>query len=150
MKQCLIIDDSPVIRKVARVIIADFGFQIREAEHGRQGFEQCALEMPDVILLDWQMPVMGAHEFLKALRVYAPSKRPFIFYCTTEIDFIDVQHARAAGANDIILKPFDRGSLTAKFARFSDVLAMKHLAMTAPDGPWPREALAELPPLGVA
>lgn len=147
MKHCLIIDDSLAIRNVARAIIESLGFEVRVAEHGRQAFELCALEMPDIILLDWQLPVMSAHKFLKALTAFGPSQWPYIFYCTTELDFLDLREARALGASDIIVKPFDRATLTAKLAKFSDVLAMHTLAMTPPDEPWPAEALDELAPL---
>lgn len=141
MTTCLIIDDSPAIRNVARVIIESLGFEVRVAEHGRQGFELCILQMPDVILLDWQLPVMSAHKFLKALAAHGPSRWPFIFYCTTELDFMDLREARAAGAADIIVKPFDRATLVDKLARFGNVLAMRTLALTPPDQPWPKEAL---------
>ena len=145
MQMCLVVDDAPVIRKIARVILEDMKIEVREAEHGRQAFEMCALEMPDAILLDWQLPVMGAYEFLRALQVFQPRKWPFIFYCTTEIDFVEMQRARAAGAGDVIIKPFDRESLQAKFARFNEVLAIRQMAMMAPDQPWQTDALKHVP-----
>ena len=118
MPQCLIVDDLPVIRRVARVIIEDFGFEVREAEHGRQAFEMCAIRMPEVIMLDWQMPLMGAYEFLRALRSFGPRQWPYIIYCTTESNFVDMQRARAAGAADVLLKPFDRSMLKARIDRY--------------------------------
>ena len=135
MQRCLIIEDSPVILRVARVIIQDFGFDVCEAEHGRQGFEQCAIQMPHVILLVWQLPVMGAYEFLKALRAYGPQAWPYIIYCTTECDFIDTQRARAAGVSDTLLKPYDRSSLSSKFEKFSYIAAAQAPvdSDTAPD-----------------
>jgi two-component system, chemotaxis family, chemotaxis protein CheY len=123
MHRCLVIDDSPVIRRVARRIIEDFGFEVSEAEHGRQAFEQCIVQMPDVILLDWQLPVMGAYEFMRALKSYGPKSWPYIIYCTTEFDFLEVQRSRAAGASDYLMKPFDRGTLTPKFAKYSAIFA---------------------------
>lgn len=123
MQRCLIIEDSPVILRIARVIIEDFGFEVREAEHGRQGFELCAIQMPEVVLLDWQLPVMGAYEYLKALRAYGPQAWPYIIYCTTEFNFIDMQRARAAGAADTLMKPYDRGMLRTKFDRYAYLAA---------------------------
>ena len=119
MPQCLIVDDLPVIRRIARVITEDCGFEVREAEHGRQAFELCTMSMPDVILLDWKLPVMGAYEFLKALRTFGPRHWPYVIYCTTEFDFIDVQRARAAGVADTLMKPFDRSMLRAKLERYT-------------------------------
>ena len=64
MKSCLVVDDSSVIRKVARRILEDLSFTITEAEDGQQALERCQAEMPDAILLDWNMPVMDGLEFL--------------------------------------------------------------------------------------
>ena len=79
--------------------------------------------MPNVVLLDWQLPVMGAFEFLKALKTFGPRDWPYIIYCTTEFDFVDIQRACAAGVSDILMKPFDGGTLTAKFERVSYMAA---------------------------
>src|SRR5436305_15066822 len=68
MKTCLVVDDSSVIRKVARRILEGLDFKITEAEDGQQALEQCRGAMPDAVLLDWNMPVMDGYDFLKALR----------------------------------------------------------------------------------
>ncbi|MDD2326583.1 MAG: response regulator, partial [Alphaproteobacteria bacterium] len=65
MKSCLIVDDSRVIRKVARQIFEALDFTCGEAEHGKQAIEVCQQQMPDVVLLDWNMPVMDGMEFLR-------------------------------------------------------------------------------------
>lgn len=115
MTQCLVVDDSPVIRKVTRRILEDMAFTITEAENGQQALERCQIDMPDVIMLDWHMPVMGAFEFLSALRLSVnSSKRPKIFYCTTENDADDISRAFSRGADEYILKPYDRETLEAK------------------------------------
>ena len=69
-----------------------------EAENGQEALELCKARMPDVILLDWQLPVMGATEFISALRAATGGRRPQIVYCTTEHDAIDISRAFAAGA----------------------------------------------------
>ncbi len=115
MKHCLVVDDSSVIRKVARRILEQNGFEIVEAENGQEAFERCQQNMPDVVLLDWDMPVMGAMEFMSALKHSVNSqKRPIIFYCTTENDPVEISNALASGAKDFILKPFDRAAIEAK------------------------------------
>src|SRR5690554_1256917 len=108
MKSCLIVDDSSIIRKVARRFLEDMDFVVDEAEDGQDAYDKCTREMPDVILLDWQMPVMGGLEFLKALRGYAGGDKPAVIYCTTERDIGHIAMARKAGANDHMLKPFDQ------------------------------------------
>lgn len=116
MKRCLIVDDSIVIRKIARQILESAGFEIAEAENGQEALERCKIVVPDVILLDWIMPVMGAHEFLAALRVVLSGRRPHIVYCTTENDAADIARAFAGGADDYMLKPFNRADLLSKFS----------------------------------
>lgn len=115
MKHCLVVDDSEVIRKVARRILESMHFEISEAETGQQAIEMCKASTPDAILLDWMMPVMSGVEFLGALRLANLEKRPYIIYATTENDQSELTRAFTAGADDYVLKPFDRASLVAKF-----------------------------------
>lgn len=116
MKRCLIADDSAVIRKVARQILERMNFEVLEAENGQEALERCLTYVPDFVLLDWQMPVSGAMEFLSGLRRNTSGRRPHIIYCTTENDPIDISKALAAGADDYLMKPFDRTMLTAKIS----------------------------------
>jgi two-component system chemotaxis response regulator CheY len=116
MKSCLIVDDSSVVRKVARRILEDMDFIVDEAEDGQEAFDKCRQEMPDAILLDSHMPVMGGVEFLKLLRAYVGGTTPKVVYCVTENDIGQLALAKKAGANDIMMKPFDRDILEAMFA----------------------------------
>jgi len=115
MKSCLIVDDSSVVRKVARRILEDMDYIVEEAEDGQEAIEKCRQEMPDAILLDWQMPIMNGLEFLKLLRGYVGGEKPRVVYCTTENDIGAIAMARKAGASDHMLKPFDRAILEMKF-----------------------------------
>ena len=115
MKKCLVVDDSSVIRKVARRILEDIGFEITEAEDGQQALDACKTEMPDAVLLDWNMPVMDGLEFLSKLREENGGDEPIVVFCTTENDVAHITKAIRAGANEYIMKPFDREILSAKF-----------------------------------
>jgi len=115
MPTCLVIDDSSVVRKVARRILEDLDYEVEEAEDGQEAFEKCRVNMPDTILLDWQMPIMSGLEFLKHLRAYIGGEAPHIVYCTVENDIGAIAMARKAGADDYMMKPFDRATLSAKF-----------------------------------
>jgi two-component system chemotaxis response regulator CheY len=115
MKHCLIVDDSAVIRKVARRILEGLDFVISEAEDGEQALALCQNQMPDAVLLDWNMPVMDGYEFLRALRQMPQGKDPKVVFCTTENDVAHIARAMHAGADEYIMKPFDKEIVTAKF-----------------------------------
>jgi two-component system, chemotaxis family, chemotaxis protein CheY len=116
MKTCLVVDDSSVIRKVARRILEDMSFAVEEAADGQEALEKCRAGMPDSIFLDWNMPVMDGLEFLKALRAEPNGNEPKVVFCTTENDVAHIAKAMRAGANEYIMKPFDRQIVEAKFA----------------------------------
>ena len=116
MKSCLVVDDSSVIRKVARRILEGMHFEITEAEDGEQALASCKEAMPDAVLLDWNMPVMDGYEFLGNLRRMAGGDVPKVVFCTTENDIDHISRALAGGANEYILKPFDKEIISAKFA----------------------------------
>ncbi len=115
MKSCLVVDDSRVVRKVARRIAEELGFSCEEAEDGQQAFNACQKAMPDVVLLDWNMPVMSGIEFLEKLRAAPGGDMPKVVFCTTENDMAHIQRAMMAGANEYIMKPFDRDIVQSKF-----------------------------------
>lgn len=115
MKRCLIVDDSSVIRKVARRILENFRFAVVEASDGRQALDACTRDMPDAILLDWNMPVMDGFDFLRALRAMPSGDKPKVVFCTTENDLAHIARAMHAGADEYIMKPFDKEIVEAKF-----------------------------------
>ena len=114
MKHCLVIDDSRVIRKVSRHILETLDFTVDEAENGREGLDRCMQSMPDVILLDWNMPVMSGIEFIVQLRQREGGDRPKVVFCTTENDVAHIREAISAGADEYVMKPFDHETLQIK------------------------------------
>ncbi len=114
-KSCLIVDDSRVIRMVARNILEEMNFAIAEAEDGKRALAACNDDMPDVVLLDWNMPEMDGLDFLKALRKTPGGDAPVVVFCTTENDMNHISAAITAGADEYIMKPFDREIIEAKF-----------------------------------
>ncbi len=117
MKSCLVVDDSKVVRMVARKILEGLNFAIIEAEDGQQALEACQREMPDAVLLDWNMPVMSGLEFLVELRALPAVQQPIVVFCTTENDMAHIQQAIEAGANEYIMKPFDSDIIESKFSQ---------------------------------
>ena len=117
MKTCLVVDDSRVVRTVARRILEELSFDVGEAEDGRHALAACAKQMPDAVLLDWNMPVMNGIDFLRALRGLPGGGDPVVLFCTTENDIHHIEEAIGAGANEYIMKPFDSEIIEAKFAQ---------------------------------
>jgi two-component system, chemotaxis family, chemotaxis protein CheY len=115
MKTCLVVDDSSVVRKIARRILEALGFEITEAEDGEKALEVCKQAMPTAVLLDWNMPVMDGYEFLGHLRRMPGGDAPKVVFCTTENGMDHISRALDAGANEYIMKPFDKDIVAAKF-----------------------------------
>lgn len=111
---CLIVEDSRVIRRISRHIVEGLGMIAREAEDGRQGLTACDQAMPDLILLDWNMPVMNGLEFLRALRARPDGAGPKVVFCTTEYEAGHIREAIASGADEYVMKPFDHDTLLLK------------------------------------
>jgi len=114
---CLVVDDSRVVRKVARRILETQGFAVEEAENGQLALDACRRHLPGAILLDWNMPVMNGIEFLQNLRREFGPERPPVLFCTTETEMSYIEQAIANGAQEFIMKPFDDDILLAKFAQ---------------------------------
>jgi len=117
MPSCLVVDDSRVVRKLARRILESGGYQVAEAEDGALALAACQLALPDCVLLDWNMPVMSGIEFLRALRMEFGPDDPVVVFCTTENDASSIAEALASGAQEYIMKPFDADILLGKMAQ---------------------------------
>ena len=107
VKVCLVVDDSRVIRKVARRILEDLGFEVAEAVDGVEAMDWCQAVMPDAILLDWRMPGMDGLEFVRRLRALPAGAQPRVVFCSVESEIEQIREALDAGADEYIMKPFD-------------------------------------------
>lgn len=114
-KSCLVVDDSQIVRMVARKILESLDFTVSEAENGEAAIEKAVALQPDVILVDCNMPVKGGLEFLEELRELPEIRQPIVVFCTTENDAVDIETALRGGANEYIMKPYDRNLLAGKF-----------------------------------
>lgn len=118
MRTCLVVDDSRVIRMVARRILEDLSFSVDEAADGQAAADHCRDKgMPDVVLLDWNMPIKSGIEFLRELRQMTGGEAPVVVFCTTENNMAHIQEAISSGANEYIMKPFDSEIIESKFAQ---------------------------------
>ena len=114
MKTCLVVDDSGVVRKIARRILEELSFDVSEAGNGVEALARCSETMPDAVLLDWNMPVMDGPQFLRVLRGSAGGGQPKVIFCTTENDMDHIAQALQDGGDEYIMKPFDAEILKMK------------------------------------
>jgi two-component system chemotaxis response regulator CheY len=115
MPTCLVVDDSSIVRKIARRILEGLNFDVIEAEDGVDALVVCKRAMPEAVLLDWNMPVMDGYHFLGHLRRMPGGDEPKVVFCTTENGIEHISRALEGGANEYIMKPFDKDIVLAKF-----------------------------------
>lgn len=116
VKLCLVVDDSRVVRRVERRILEDLGFEVAEAGDGVEALDRVRTAMPDVILLDWNMPTMNGLEFLRRLRKEPGGMEPRVLFCSVENDLDRIREALDEGADEYIMKPFDGDIMASKLA----------------------------------
>lgn len=115
MYKVLVVDDSKAIREIEKKYLEEMGFEVLEAENGEIALKVLE-ENPDIklILLDWHMPVMNGYEFLLKVRSNPNWSDVKIIMVTTENQQKSIVEAIMAGANEYLMKPFDKEMLETK------------------------------------
>lgn len=113
--KALVIDDSRATRRVISQYLREMQFEVTEAADGQQGLQVLqSQEQPDVVLVDWNMPVMNGLEFIKAVRTEKANRDLPMIMVTTETEMERMALAFLAGVNEYIMKPFDRAMIQQK------------------------------------
>jgi len=108
----LVAEDEKFSRTILTSMIERWGYDPVMAENGQQALEILQKEdAPKLVLLDWYMPEMNGLEVLQNVRKQCISKLPYIILLTANAEKKDVVLGISAGANDYILKPYDRDDL---------------------------------------
>ena len=115
MKRCLFVDDSSVIRKVAKRILGGSDMIVVEASTGGEAAEICADNMPDVIVIDGGLADVPAVDLIRRIRAIESPVRPQILVSLVEVDVAAIMRAKRAGAQGYLLKPFNRAQLLESF-----------------------------------
>lgn len=111
----LIVDDSSMVRMKLRSHLKDYDVEIEEAENGEVAVQKALVDEDiKVVLLDWNMPVMNGHEALLKIREVRNHDDLKIIMETTETEMIQVLRALQAGADEYLMKPFDKEMLIDK------------------------------------
>jgi two-component system chemotaxis response regulator CheY len=111
----MFVDDSAVIRKVAKRILGSADLLIIEAATGFDAVAMCAADMPEIIVVDGALQDMTVVEFIRRIRAIDTPVKPRIAVSLTEVDIGAIMRAKRAGAQGYILKPFNRPQLLDRF-----------------------------------
>ncbi|RWM95764.1 MAG: response regulator [Mesorhizobium sp.] len=115
MKRCMFIDDSSVIRRVAKRILGGSDMLVIEAASGLDAVEMCTADMPDIIIVDGALPDMQAEDVIRRVRAMDSPIQPQILISLVEVDVASIMRAKRAGAQGYLLKPFTRPQLLERF-----------------------------------
>ncbi len=110
----LIVDDDINYAEILRRVIAKDGYEIKIAYDGVQGFEQTVEWKPDIILVDWMMPVMSGIELVKKIKEHPELKFCYVIMLTARVETEDKITGLESGADDFITKPVDFAELLAR------------------------------------
>jgi len=123
-RKVLIVDDAKVVRVSLGRIMVQLGYLVVEAADGKQAQERMQEHDDiDLVMLDWNMPVMNGYDFLVALRSDPKHiRKPSVIMVTTETGMTSMLKALAAGADEYIMKPFDKETVVGKL----DIVGLEH------------------------
>lgn len=108
MQHCLVIENSSIIRRVARLVFEDLNFRVSDTETAAEALERVEADPPDLVLISGQIQGANVFDLISKIRTMPLAKRPFILYVPTENDPADLRLAFRAGADDYLLKPYNR------------------------------------------
>jgi two-component system, chemotaxis family, chemotaxis protein CheY len=117
MQRLMIADSSDIVRKVGKRILSELGFLIAEAGDAHEALRACQTELPNFMIIDAALD--GALDLIAAVRALPEGKSVKIFYCVIEADLKKMMAGKRAGADEFLLKPFDRKILTSVFSPYS-------------------------------
>ena len=115
--RALVIDDSRAMRRIVSRTLENLGFEVNQAGHGREGLD--VLDggwVPDLVTVDWNMPVMDGLQFVSAVRSNPAYRSMTIMMVTSESEHTQIVRALAAGAHEYVIKPFTADALRDKLA----------------------------------
>lgn len=115
MQKCVVMDASSVIRKVTKRILTGEGMMVTDADNGAQVLAMASKELPDYVIVDAGVADFDFEDLLRKLRKLDRTGKMKITACMSEVDLVAMTRAKRAGADDFLLKPFDRKLLLAQF-----------------------------------
>ncbi|MBB4968386.1 response regulator [Saccharothrix violaceirubra] len=117
----MVIDDSRAMRRILRTVLQEVGYEVVEAGNGQEaldllGTEEAETRVPELALIDWNMPIMTGLEFVVNARKQQRLRNMSLIMVTTESEHGQIVRALASGAHEYVIKPFTRDALHDKLA----------------------------------
>ena len=114
----IVIDDSKAMRKILRKFLEDLDFSVLEAGNGQEALEvlDSADSVPELALIDWNMPEMNGLEFVVEARKRPEWRSMTLVMVTTESEHSQIVRALASGAHEYVIKPFTKDGMIDKLA----------------------------------
>ncbi len=128
MPSCLIADDSKIMRMLLAKIMENFGYTVIEAEDGEDLMQQCEKDMPDLIISDWNLPLVDGIDVLYKIRTDKKNKQPVFFFCSYLKNTEVITQAMDGGADDFIMRPFDEDIIASKLKIIKILRSAKNAA----------------------
>ena len=104
--QCLVVDDSPIIRRILGLMLSRLGFALIEADTVQGALSLCAGSHPDLVVVDWNLPDQDGISLVQQLRRLPGGEKMKLVMCTSERSVSHIETALSAGADEYISKPF--------------------------------------------
>jgi two-component system chemotaxis response regulator CheB len=133
--RALVVDDSKASRSIVARALRDLRFDCDEAANGVEAIERLAAgPRPDLVTVNWHMPVMDGIELVRRLRGHPRHRDLRLLMISTESDRGRIESALAAGADDFVTKPFTADALARKLVGLG-VCSAAEIASTTARGP---------------
>ncbi|HYH97913.1 response regulator [Hyalangium sp.] len=117
-KKILLVDDSPTVLLMERILLQDGPYELLSATTGEEAVKAALAERPDAIIMDVMMPGMNGYEVCRRLRAEEATRTTPIILVTTRSSLESLERGYASGCNDYIVKPFEAMELRMKVASF--------------------------------
>src|SRR5690349_14802388 len=127
----LVVEDEAPLLTMLRYNLEKQGFRVEEATDGQEALTRIAEQQPDLVLLDWMLPVMSGIEVCRQIRRKAQTRDLPVIMVTARTEDQDAVRGLNAGADDYITKPFNIDTLLALLWHFGSMLRNPPVAVGA-------------------
>ena len=112
--QILLVEDEPAQREILAYNLESEGFDVRRAENGEEAILLVAEALPDLIILDWMMPLLSGIEVCRQLKTREDTRNIPVIMLSARSEEVDTVRGLETGADDYVVKPYSMRELMAR------------------------------------